>query len=316
MGLVADRIHEDEPDTTEATVRTLLARHCPELTGLPLSYLQTSGSDNAMWRLHGSTDHDLVVRLPRRARAAAKIGQELELLRHLTETAALASVVHTPAVRYVGDPDDAFPHRWGVLDWLDGVDAWTARGSLHGDLGPLAVDIARTVRAIGRLPDMPVPRREPGDRGGPIAPLLRRLEWWLTDPRWGLRAGARRWRRSLLHASAPPARRPHGPHAEPDPRGHLILTATEKVTRPRPAGSTARAVKHRLDGGRLELQAGTQDPAERDRLAAAGSVDALGPPQTARTRSRSAIAAERPKAASPINAERTPERADRGSTLF
>jgi len=184
MGLVAEWIHEDEPDTTEATVRTLLARQCPEWTGLPLSYLQTSGSDNAMWRLHGRDDHDLVVRLPRRVRAAANIGQELDLLQHLTETAGLASVVHTPAVRHVGHPDDAFPHRWGVLDWLDGVDAWTARGSLDGDLGLLAVDIARTVRAIGRLPDMPVAGREPGDRGGPLAPLLRRLEWWITDPRW------------------------------------------------------------------------------------------------------------------------------------
>ncbi len=87
-------------------------------------------------------------------------------------------------VRHVGHPDDAFPHQWGVLEWLDGADAWTARESLHGDLGPLAVDVARTIRAIGRLPDMPVAGREPGDRGGPIEPLLRRLEWWLTDSQW------------------------------------------------------------------------------------------------------------------------------------
>jgi aminoglycoside phosphotransferase (APT) family kinase protein len=31
---------------------------------------------------------------------------------------------------------------------------------------------------------MPVPRREPGFRGGPIEPLLERLDWWLDEPVW------------------------------------------------------------------------------------------------------------------------------------
>lgn len=57
---MAERIHDGEPDTTEAVVRTLLSRQCPEWASLPLSSLWTSGSDNAMWRLHVPDDHDLV----------------------------------------------------------------------------------------------------------------------------------------------------------------------------------------------------------------------------------------------------------------
>jgi len=184
LGYMAGPIHDDEPDTTESTVRTLLERQCPQWADLPLSSLQTSGSDNAMWRLHAREGHDLVVRLPRRISAAASIGQELELLQHLRATTPLAADVRTPMVRHVGHADDAFAHQWGVLEWLDGVDAWTARRSLQGDRGTLALDVARIVRALGRLPDMVVAEREPGDRGGPIEPLLHRLAWWLTDPRW------------------------------------------------------------------------------------------------------------------------------------
>jgi len=184
LGCMTERIHDAEPDTDESTVRALLARQCPDWAGLALTYLKTSGSTNAMWRLHAPDNHDLVVRLPRRTSAAVAIGQELDLLHHLTVAAPLVSMVRTPTVRYIGHPDESFPHQWGVLEWLDGVDAWTARASLVGDQGGLAEVVARTVRAIGQVPDTPVARREPGDRGGPIEPLLRRLEWWLTDPQW------------------------------------------------------------------------------------------------------------------------------------
>jgi len=136
-----------------------------------------------MWRGHVPDGDDVVVRLPRRLRAAENVGQELDLLQRLSRS-SLTEVVHTPTVRHVGRPADEFPYGWAVLGWLDGVDAWTARGTLDGALDDLALDVAQAVRAIGCLADMPVGRREPGDRGGPIEPLVQRLDWWLTDPRW------------------------------------------------------------------------------------------------------------------------------------
>jgi aminoglycoside phosphotransferase (APT) family kinase protein len=180
---VAERIHDDEPDTTEATVSALLSAQCPEWADLALTYLRTSGTDNAMWRVRVPSGEDVVVRLPRRPRAAANVGIELDVLQTIAD-GPLAAVVETPRVLHVGTPDEAFPHRWAVLGWLDGADAWTARKTLGGALESIAIDLAAAVRSIGTLTDMPVPHREPGERGGPIEPLLQRLDWWLDDPMW------------------------------------------------------------------------------------------------------------------------------------
>jgi aminoglycoside phosphotransferase (APT) family kinase protein len=176
---VSERIHDHEPDTSEATVRSLLAAQCPAWFGRPLTYLRTSGTDNAMWRVHTADHDDVVVRLPRKPGAAERIVHELDLL-HRLEGTSLATVVDTPIVHHVGTPEEVFPFDWAVLGWLDGDDAWTARATLP--LDDLAVDLAAAIHAIGELRDLPVDTRAPGDRGGPIGPLLDRLELWLTAP--------------------------------------------------------------------------------------------------------------------------------------
>jgi aminoglycoside phosphotransferase (APT) family kinase protein len=180
---VSERIHDDEPDTSEATVRALLAAQCPQWAARPLTYLATSGTDNAMWRAHARDGgDDVVVRLPRRPRAAANMAAELDLLARLSS--ALAGVVRTPVVHHVGTPEEVFAHTWAVLGWLAGTDGWTARDELDADADALAVDMAGAIDAIGALTDLPVDRRGPGERGGPIGPLLDRIDWWLTDPKW------------------------------------------------------------------------------------------------------------------------------------
>ena len=180
---MSERIHDDELDTGESTVRTLLAAQCPHWSNLPVTYLRTSGTDNAMWRVHVADSTDVVVRLPRRPSTAETVEQELTLLRLISES-SVVSVARTPPVCHVGEPHEVFPHRWAVLGWLDGSDAWSARAALDGRLDGLAADLAAAVLAIGRLQGMPVPRRPPGARGGPLAPLLRGLDSWLDDPQW------------------------------------------------------------------------------------------------------------------------------------
>ena len=183
MSSVSELIHDEEPDTSEATVRALLAAQCPEWSKLALTYLRTSGTDNAMWRVDVPSGEDVVVRLPRRPGAAANVELELAVLQ-MIGVSPLADVVDTPRVRHIGTPDEVFPHRWAVLGWLDGTDAWTARKSLGGAQEALAIDLAAAVHAIGNLTEMPVSSRRPGDRGGPIEPLLQGLDWWLEDPMW------------------------------------------------------------------------------------------------------------------------------------
>lgn len=183
---MSERIHDDEPDTSEAVVRALLRHQRPALADHGIDYLRTSGTDNAMWRLRPGDGPDLVVRLPRRPAAAAGVDQEVAVLRAIRDS-PVAALVATPVVRDVGRPEEVFPHPWTILEWIDGVDAWTGRDQLTGpggDLDRVAVQLAEVVRAIGQLADLDVRARRPGQRGGPLAPLLDRLDHWLTEPEW------------------------------------------------------------------------------------------------------------------------------------
>jgi aminoglycoside phosphotransferase (APT) family kinase protein len=90
--------------------------------------------------------------------------------------------VNTPTVRHVGEPHDVFPHHWSVLEWIDGSDAWTLRNDLDGRrLDALATDLANAVNMIGTVDIGTVGKRLPGSRGGPLLPLLERLEGWLRS---------------------------------------------------------------------------------------------------------------------------------------
>lgn len=163
-------LHDDEPDTGPGVVGTLLRQQVPELAALPLLPLSGTGSDNVLYRL----GTELVVRLPRSADAAGRLGVELAWLPRLT-----GLPVAVPEVVHAGAADDRYPFRWTVLRWLDGVDAWDARGR-DGWFGPrLGEDLAAVVRALRRTPVSDAPRRRPGERGAPLRALDDRVHWWL-----------------------------------------------------------------------------------------------------------------------------------------
>ncbi len=66
------------------------------------------------------------------------------------------------------------------MQWIEGSDAWTARLELAArPLDQLASDLGEAVVAIGEITDAAVRRRAPGSRGGPLLPLLDRLDEWL-----------------------------------------------------------------------------------------------------------------------------------------
>ena len=176
---MSERIHDGEPDTSEPVVRALLAAECPQWATVPVHYLQTSGTDNAMWRLDLVGETDVVMRLPRRAGSAAGVEQEVAVLRSVEQLG-----VRTPSVRHVGAASDVFPHQWSVLGWIDGTDAWTAKDELSSamEANDLASDLATAVRSIGAITDIAVQPRSPGSRGGPLGPLIEELHRWLDEP--------------------------------------------------------------------------------------------------------------------------------------
>ena len=182
--IVSEKIHDDEPDTSESAVRALLRAECPQWADSPAEYLKSSGTDNAMWRIGVDDGPDVVVRLPRRPGAAARVLYETTVLEQLERT-SIGSIVKTPKVRLVGGPHERFPHHWSVLEWIAGTDAWAARSYLDSRrLDALAVDLAEAVTEIGEIRVEGAWPRPSGSRGGPLRPLLARLDRWLESPEW------------------------------------------------------------------------------------------------------------------------------------
>ncbi|PPS68077.1 phosphotransferase [Streptomyces sp. 46] len=153
--MCAVRMHEDELDIDVSLVGRLIAGQFPRWAGLPLRRLESSGTENAMFRLGA----DKVVRLPRHPRAVEAIAHELRWLPRLGP----ALPVGAPEALGRGEPGDGFPWPWSVYGWLDG------RNPVPGALEEpalLAEDLAAYVTALRRVDASDGP---PGYRGVPLA---------------------------------------------------------------------------------------------------------------------------------------------------
>lgn len=179
-----------EPDTGVDVVRALLHVQAAELAALPVTRLSNTGSDNVLYRL----GDELVVRLPRFADAAKRLGTELDWLPRLVD---LPTAV--PTVYFAGSPSDVYPFRWAILRWVDGTDAWEARHH-DGWFGPaFGVDLVAVVQRLRSMPVEDAPARQPGERGGPLRALDDRMRWWLdqADRLVDRRAVLQLWEQSL-----------------------------------------------------------------------------------------------------------------------
>lgn len=153
--MCALRMHEDEVAIDVSLVARLIADRFPRWAGLPLRRVESSGSENALFRLGA----DKVVRLPRHPRAVEAISHELRWLPRLAPGLPAAS----PEPLGQGEPGEDFPWPWSVYGWLEG------RNPVPGALeepGPLAEDLAAYVRALRRKDASEGPL---GYRGVPLA---------------------------------------------------------------------------------------------------------------------------------------------------
>lgn len=125
-------------DVSAELVRRLLAVQHPDLTGLPPELL-ASGWDNVLFRL-GS---DLVVRMPRRALAAALAEHEQTWLPVLAPQLPLP----IPAPVRVGHPGLGYPWRWSVVPYLRGEIAARAE---FADPSDAAAALGAFLRALHR----------------------------------------------------------------------------------------------------------------------------------------------------------------------
>ncbi|ANS62725.1 phosphotransferase [Streptomyces lincolnensis] len=160
--MCALKMRDGEVDVDAALVRRLVGEQFPEWSGRSVERLESSGTENAVFRLGA----DLLVRLPRHPGAVGDVEHEQVWLPRLGPGLPVA----TPEPVGVGVPGAGFAWPWSVYRWLEG------RNPVVGALAEpelLAKDLAEFVGALRRI--------EPGDgptgyRGVPLAardPYLR-----------------------------------------------------------------------------------------------------------------------------------------------
>ena len=154
------KMHADEVDIDISLVARLLAGQFPQWADLPLSPVQSAGTDNAIYRL----GDDLAVRLPRVAGATEQVDIEFLWLPRLSPHLPLA----IPVPLALGQPGEGYPWSWSVCRWLEGESAQSQRPA---DLGQTAHDLADFIAALQRLDTVGWPPPGPPDspRGGPLS---------------------------------------------------------------------------------------------------------------------------------------------------
>src|SRR5579864_864639 len=109
---MSPKMHDDEIDVDAALVGQLLQRQYPHLADEPLERVLSQGTVNAIYRVGA----DYVLRLPLTPR-----WHDIEAEACWLEALAQRLPVRIPEVVAIGEAEDIYPWKWGVLRWLDGA---------------------------------------------------------------------------------------------------------------------------------------------------------------------------------------------------
>jgi aminoglycoside phosphotransferase (APT) family kinase protein len=153
-------MHEGEIVADAALVRRLVADQFPRWVALPLAPVESTGTDNAIYRL-GS---EMLVRLPRIERAEVQLKKEQRWLPSL----APHLPVTIPRPLGEGVPAEGYPWSWSIYQWLDGDVVSLDR---MADPCQVATSVAEFVVALRRIDPAGGPPPGPHNfgRGVPLA---------------------------------------------------------------------------------------------------------------------------------------------------
>lgn len=167
-----------EVNITIELVAALLAEQAPEFAGERLA-IAAAGWDNVVVRI----GDDRAARLPRRQLGADIAPSELDWLPRV----GAGWTFPAPIPVFIGEPGAAYPWRWSVVPWIDGVTA------LEAPLGP---DGAAGLGAALAQVHVPAPAGAPLNpfRSQPLLARAERLDTRLAaiegSPGWHLDAGS------------------------------------------------------------------------------------------------------------------------------
>lgn len=190
------KMHADEVDTDPSLVSRLLADQFPHWRDLSIEPVESSGTDNAIYRL----GEDMAVRLPRIPGGTGTIDKELRWLPKLAPLLPVA--ISQPLAK--GSPGQGYPWHWSVHRWLDGesvnVERMVDPVGLAQDLGGFVAALRRIDAADGPVPGsdgsrgMPLARRDAATREA-IAQLDGVIERLAVTAAWEAAVRAPEWRR-------------------------------------------------------------------------------------------------------------------------
>ncbi|HUB23113.1 MAG TPA: phosphotransferase [Streptosporangiaceae bacterium] len=151
------KMHDGEAEIDVGLVGRLVAGQFPDLAGLPVREVASTGTVNAIYRL----GDELCARLPRVPRYARDLEREWRWLPEL----APALTLRVPEPVAVGQPTAEFPLTWVIYRWIDGR---PYADQLIDDEGQAAADLARFVTELRQLA---LPADAPAGGRRPLAEL-------------------------------------------------------------------------------------------------------------------------------------------------
>jgi aminoglycoside phosphotransferase (APT) family kinase protein len=106
------KMHDDEVEINSDLVRRLVTSQFPALADLPVIEFSSTGTVNAIYRI----GEDLYARLPRVARWARGLKNELKWLPYLTPRLTL----RVPEPVWQGQQTADYPFTWAIFRWING----------------------------------------------------------------------------------------------------------------------------------------------------------------------------------------------------
>jgi len=146
-------MHDGKVDLNAGLVRQLVAGQFPDLVGLPVREISSTGTVNAIYRL----GEEFYARLPRLPRYVGDLERERRWLPEL----APGLTLRVPEPVGLGQPTAEYPFNWAIYRWIDGR---PYADQLIDDERQAAADLARFVAELRRVApaaDAPAGGRRP-----------------------------------------------------------------------------------------------------------------------------------------------------------
>ena len=156
--MTAGKMHDNEVYTSTSLVGRLLAAQFPQWADLPITPVNSPGTDNAIYRL----DDDMAMRLPRIHWAVDQVDKEHNWLPQLAPFLPLT--ISVPLAK--GKPGEGYPWHWSIYQWLEGDNTTIDH---IADPCQAAIDLAQFITALQRIDTAGGPLAAHNSRGAPLA---------------------------------------------------------------------------------------------------------------------------------------------------